>query len=904
MALFCTQYLTSSPFGLTAAKADVETHCRTGYYGFLDYAAANWWKHVKQLERGLDQTTIETITMLSTKKDARAEIPSAIQQLQDDGREWEKLFPLEDRINLARDCIEAIVNNPTDENPTELNTVREFYGCPGCKCRKPWCHFFLAGFDTKDARDDHLRQHDRPFRCNTNGCFGYQVGFATQSDLVAHNHRLHPQDLTDTAEFPSTAEMDIFTAASEGNLGVVQDLVERGTNVNEKNKDQATPLFVAATAGRYDVCQWLLEHGARVNSLSTKRRATALHAAVSNGDAELARLLIVDHGADVYARDTSGKSVVQLMRSKGNEAVCMVAPPGSLDHDACTKDGCKRANVWRRMLEEKIFSGDTIALHDLLKRSCLDLNQCWKRGYGPHGVLLRLGNNSINVDNLFPGTGRVDCDVADRQGRLPLHSACRQALVGIVPQLLVMTASPNKRDNFGNTPLDLLLDCNADLNDDSSARRAALTTGMLKSGLVDVTQSRSQSALRQACRVSTRGVLAALLPFTRHLDPWSNTDQDDSTNSPFHIAVARGDLSVLAALLEYQREHWPDTDGNPWTAQERDYLCLTELIEKRDSSLLSTPSSGDRPLSLLHFGAYHLDQALIQQVIHMESGTDGNPALFNWRPPTLGPDFVSNGQTRQPVFIAMSVYRRARESVSGIELEGRRANFLAAFDTLVAYMGLDPFPFADLELNSMAWFDEMLLINQCCDLEMVTRMAQAGFTLPWKLLRWGSDGKIRITPDSLMSQGLVLEPDIVLGVVCSGGCQFVRILKANLSFAQDLLNSGRISPASLVLDGDELEILYILAKFLPGESVDLLRELIRLGFNAGSALLQATEAGWETEARLLLDTSDEMVLANAETAQSLAHSKGFGRIAEMLASNTVERAEILGGYTIQWDDNW
>jgi hypothetical protein len=49
MALFCAQYLCSVPFTLEEGKSDVETHCLAGYYGFPDYAVANWWKHVKRI---------------------------------------------------------------------------------------------------------------------------------------------------------------------------------------------------------------------------------------------------------------------------------------------------------------------------------------------------------------------------------------------------------------------------------------------------------------------------------------------------------------------------------------------------------------------------------------------------------------------------------------------------------------------------------------------------------------------------------------------------------------------------------------------------------------------------------------------------------------------------------------
>jgi len=896
MALFCTQYLASSPFSLGEGDASVEAHCLTGYYGLLDYAVANWWKHVKRLTRDIDQPTINALTMLSMKKDTPAadgivDMRSRIQQLQDDGREWEKLFPSEDWIKPIRDCIEGVVNNPVpDNNPTELDAARELYGCPRYKCTKPWCYFFLSGFDTKDARDDHLSQHDRPFRCITDGCLGSQVGFAKESDLLAHNHRLHPQGATDTdaVEFPSTAEIDIFTAASEGKLAIVQDLVEGGANVNETNEDEASPLFLAVKARQYDVCQWLLEHGARVNALCTKRRVTALHAAVSNGDAELARLLIADYSADVYARDKSGKSVVQLMRAKGKEAVATVAPPGSLDHSACTKGICQKS-IHRRTLNAAISDCATLTLRGILdgpNAVCLDLNESWSGRTALHEALSGTSRDPTGVAMVLLQTGRVDCDLTDGRGNLPLHYACQRGLAAVVPEILARTTFTDIENGSGYTPFELLLQCRSDDSLETRARRAKLTSYMLESGREDLSAydyGRGGSILRLACKVSTREVLCALLPHTRHLDNPHTAQDGQSIFPPFHFAVVRGDLSVIAALLEDKRDHQPDTDADSWTTRERDYLRLTELIGKRDPSLLAMPSVATPPFSLLHFGAYHLDQAIIQQIINLESGIKGNPALFKWTPPSLGPDFVSNGSSRLPVFVAMSAFwNQVQVSASAAELEALRT-FLSVFDALISSTELFKFPFSDLESNSNAWVDEVILTNKCCYPEMVTRMALAGFTLPWKLLRWASDGNILITQDPSFSQGSALKMGTVLAVVCSGRCRFVGILRENLALAQSLLEFGSISPGSLVLDGDELEILQTLLQFFSGHSLDLLQELIRLGFNAGSALVQAANVGLEKEIELLLKTSDVTVLLHVATARNLAVSEGFEKIAEMLA---------------------
>lgn len=141
MALFCTQYLSSAPFSSGVAKSDIQTHCLTGYYGFLDYAAANWWKHVKRLKVPLDPATTDVVSKLSNSltpqmrdcaiNNDMAVFRSQMEQLQHDAREWENVFPIEHRIKSIRACIETLFSDPeTDtEHSPELEEIRDLYGC-------------------------------------------------------------------------------------------------------------------------------------------------------------------------------------------------------------------------------------------------------------------------------------------------------------------------------------------------------------------------------------------------------------------------------------------------------------------------------------------------------------------------------------------------------------------------------------------------------------------------------------------------------------------------------------------------------------------------------------------------------------------------------------------------------
>jgi hypothetical protein len=318
-------------------KSTVKVHCMTGYYGFLDYAAASWWKHARRLEASRDTVTLRAIVKLADALNPQDEegpgtaandvtaVWTRLRQGSDDGRDWEHDFPIGNRIRLLRDHLEEILGRANTGSQADLARLAEFYGRLGYKCSKPWCNFFQDSFETASARDDHVRQHELPFRCSVDGCYRFQIGFARESELARHNKRLHSEAIF--VVFPSDTHDNIFKAAIQGQLEVIQDLVSRGTSVNSRNKNGSTPLFLAARAGNCQICRWLLEHGADVDARCTTQRLTALHEAVANDDVEIALLLIVVHGADIYVRTGAGESMQTLMEQKRCIRVREAFPP-------------------------------------------------------------------------------------------------------------------------------------------------------------------------------------------------------------------------------------------------------------------------------------------------------------------------------------------------------------------------------------------------------------------------------------------------------------------------------------------------------------------------------------------------------------------------------------------------
>lgn len=99
----------------------------------------------------------------------------------------------------------------------------------------------------------------------------------------------------------------LHIAASEGNLGLVQLLLELGADLDiDSGIAKSTPLHLASSEGKIDVVKFLLSRGAKLELAAPEKNP--LFAAIHGGHSEIAKLLI-EHGIDtrVKYKGTSGK---------------------------------------------------------------------------------------------------------------------------------------------------------------------------------------------------------------------------------------------------------------------------------------------------------------------------------------------------------------------------------------------------------------------------------------------------------------------------------------------------------------------------------------------------------------------------------------------------------------------
>lgn len=118
--------------------------------------------------------------------------------------------------------------------------------------------------------------------------------------------------------------MDIFEAATSGNIGRVVHLVEElgDEQVLLKNAVEYTPLHFAAQRGRYRISKYLLAQGADPNARNFIDK-TPLHLAAFLNNADCCELLL-QHGANIDAEDKFGRTPYIIAKENGYEETLRV----------------------------------------------------------------------------------------------------------------------------------------------------------------------------------------------------------------------------------------------------------------------------------------------------------------------------------------------------------------------------------------------------------------------------------------------------------------------------------------------------------------------------------------------------------------------------------------------------
>ena len=112
----------------------------------------------------------------------------------------------------------------------------------------------------------------------------------------------------------------LHSAAFNGDLGMVQVLLDYGADVNARCECGYTPLNYYAVSGRFDdprVARLLLDHGANPN-IRSRFNISPLRIASLKGRVDMARLLL-EHGANTEVQDWQGKTPLDVASGENRD---------------------------------------------------------------------------------------------------------------------------------------------------------------------------------------------------------------------------------------------------------------------------------------------------------------------------------------------------------------------------------------------------------------------------------------------------------------------------------------------------------------------------------------------------------------------------------------------------------
>ena len=119
----------------------------------------------------------------------------------------------------------------------------------------------------------------------------------------------------------------VLDAVLRRDLQLLRKVVERGANVDIRDRDQRTPLGQAVTDNNLEIVRFLVEHGADVNARDAEGWTT-LHFAAQEHHVEIASLLL-ERGAQVDAKDVFGSTplwrAVYASKGRGELIRCLLS---------------------------------------------------------------------------------------------------------------------------------------------------------------------------------------------------------------------------------------------------------------------------------------------------------------------------------------------------------------------------------------------------------------------------------------------------------------------------------------------------------------------------------------------------------------------------------------------------
>ncbi|RDW87769.1 hypothetical protein BP5796_03463 [Coleophoma crateriformis] len=407
---------------------------------------------------------------------------------------------------------------------------------------------------------------------------------------------------TDPNQKDDAGNRPLHLAARKGVDKLAQMLIERGAEIRAKNNSHNTALELAAANGAVEIVNRLLNLGVDVNE-STGDSGNALYGAAIKGSEPLVRILL-RNGADVNAQGGLYGNALQAASLNGHEGTVKLLLDMQADINA-------QGGLYGNALQVASFNG-----HEGTVKLLLDMQADINAPGGHFGNALQVAsfNGHEGIVKLLLD---MQADVNAPGGHFgnALQAASLKGHEGIVKLLLDMQADVNAQGGYCGNALQaassggheetvkLLLDMQADVNAQGgiygNALQAASFNGhketvklLLNRGAnMAGSDMQGRNALYLAMRGNSEAIFQILISL-KALREWATPDVQGC--SSLHFAASGGSTEALASLLDtgcdvneldtygWTALHWASRNGSHSACQ----MLLTAGcdVSKKDSS--------------------------------------------------------------------------------------------------------------------------------------------------------------------------------------------------------------------------------------------------------------------------------------------------------------------------------
>uniref|UniRef100_A0A8D2E2J8 Ankyrin 2 n=1 Tax=Sciurus vulgaris TaxID=55149 RepID=A0A8D2E2J8_SCIVU len=374
----------------------------------------------------------------------------------------------------------------------------------------------------------------------------------------------------------------LHLAAKEGHVGLVQELLGRGSSVDSATKKGNTALHIASLAGQAEVVKVLVKEGANINAQS-QNGFTPLYMAAQENHIDVVKYLL-ENGANQSTATEDGFTPLAVALQQGhNQAVAIL-----LENDTKGKVRLPALHIAARKDDTKSAA--------LLLQNDHNADVQSKSGFTPLHIAAHYGN--VNVATLLLNRGAA-VDFTARNGITPLHVASKRGNTNMVKLLLDRGGQIDAKTRDGLTPLHCAARSGHDQVVELLLERGAPLLARTKNGL---------SPLHMAAQGDHVECVKHLL---QHKAPVDDVTLDYLT--ALHVAAHCGHYRVTKLLLDKRAN--PNARAlNGFTplhiACKKNRIKVMELLVKYGASIQAITESGLTPIHVAAFMG-HLNIVLL-----------------------------------------------------------------------------------------------------------------------------------------------------------------------------------------------------------------------------------------------------------------------------------------------------